>query len=45
VQGWFEAQPARPADVPAADWLSFEQDKHQRLLAAAARPLTQLETR
>jgi MerR family transcriptional regulator, copper efflux regulator len=45
VQVWFEAQPARPADVPAADWLSFEQDKHQRLLAAAARPLTQLETR
>jgi MerR family copper efflux transcriptional regulator len=45
VQGWFEARPARPADVPAADWLSFEQDKHQRLLAAAARPLTQLETR
>jgi MerR family copper efflux transcriptional regulator len=45
VEAWFEAQPARPADVPAADWLSFEQEKHQRLLAAAARPLTQLETR
>jgi MerR family transcriptional regulator, copper efflux regulator len=45
VEAWFEAEPARPVDVPAADWLSFEQEKHQRLLAAAARPLTQLETR
>jgi MerR family copper efflux transcriptional regulator len=48
VQAWFEAQPARPADVPAADWLSFEQQKHQRLLAAAGRAgsnTTQRETR
>jgi MerR family copper efflux transcriptional regulator len=46
VEAWFEAQPARPADVAADDWLSFEQSKHQRLLAAAARPLNQLtETR
>ena len=46
VEAWFEAQPARPADVAADDWLTFEQSKHQRLLAAAARPLTQLtETR
>jgi MerR family transcriptional regulator, copper efflux regulator len=46
VKAWFEAQPARPADVAADDWLSFEQSKHQRLLAAAARPPTQLtETR
>jgi MerR family transcriptional regulator, copper efflux regulator len=46
VEAWFEAQPARPADVAADDWLSFEQAKHQRLLAATARPLTQLtETR
>jgi len=35
VQGWFEAEPQRPADVDAADWLRFEQEKHQRLLAAA----------
>ena len=33
---WLEAQPERPADVEPADWLSFEQEKHQRLLAAAA---------
>jgi MerR family transcriptional regulator, copper efflux regulator len=45
VEAWFEAQPARPADVAADDWLSYEQSKHQRLLEAA-RPLTKLmETR
>jgi DNA-binding transcriptional MerR regulator len=33
---WFEARPTRPDDVPADDWLRFEQDKHERLLAAAA---------
>ncbi len=37
---WFEAEPERPADVPAADWLRWEQDKHERLLAAAARTMT-----
>jgi DNA-binding transcriptional MerR regulator len=40
VDTWFEAEPERPADVPAADWLRWEQEKHQRLLAAAARPST-----
>ena len=34
VEAWFEAEPERPADVAAADWLRFEQEKHQRLLAA-----------
>ena len=34
VDGWFEAEAQRPADVTAADWLRFEQEKHQRLLAA-----------
>jgi MerR family copper efflux transcriptional regulator len=34
---WFEAVPTRaasgaPDDVPDADWLAFEQDKHQSLL-------------
>ena len=33
---WFETEPERPEDVPASDWLRWEQDKHQRLLAAAA---------
>jgi DNA-binding transcriptional MerR regulator len=35
VQGWLEERPRRPDDVSAADWLRFEQDKHERLLAAA----------
>ena len=33
---WLKARPVRPADVPASDWLGFEQEKHQRLLAAVA---------
>jgi len=37
VEAWFQAEPARPEHVPADDWLHWEQDKHQRLLAAAAR--------
>jgi DNA-binding transcriptional MerR regulator len=36
VDAWFETQAQRPEDVPASDWLRFEQDKHERLLAAAA---------
>ena len=35
VQDWLTAQPSRPEHVSAEDWLGFEQDKHQRLLAAA----------
>lgn len=35
VQTWLAAKPARPEYVPADDWLRFEQEKHQRLLAAA----------
>jgi MerR family copper efflux transcriptional regulator len=31
---WFEATPRKPADVPDADWLAFEQDKHQSLLSS-----------
>ncbi len=38
VEAWFEAEPERPDDVPAGDWLRWEQDKHSRLLAAAAQP-------
>jgi len=36
VDAWFQAQAQRPEDVPVSDWLRFEQDKHERLLAAAA---------
>ena len=35
VQGWLEAKPRRPEDVSTEDWLRFEQEKHERLLAAA----------
>jgi MerR family copper efflux transcriptional regulator len=34
VEAWFVAEPQRPQDVPAADWLSFEQEKHSKLLDA-----------
>jgi MerR family copper efflux transcriptional regulator len=34
--GWLEAEAERPADVPADDWLRFEQEKHSKLLAAVA---------
>jgi DNA-binding transcriptional MerR regulator len=35
VETWLEAQPRRPEDVSAEDWLRFEQEKHERLLTAA----------
>jgi MerR family transcriptional regulator, copper efflux regulator len=35
VQEWLTAQPHRPEDVSADDWLRFEQEKHQKLLAVA----------
>lgn len=38
VEDWLQAEPARPEHVAAADWLRFEQEKHQRLLAVAAPP-------
>jgi MerR family copper efflux transcriptional regulator len=45
VEAWFEATPTRPEDVDPGDWLRWEQDKHSRLLAAAAtqqdQPLTE----
>jgi MerR family transcriptional regulator, copper efflux regulator len=34
VEQWLSAEPERPAHVAAADWLRFEQQKHQRLLNA-----------
>jgi len=33
TEAWLEAEAERPEEVPAADWLHFEQEKHQRLLA------------
>jgi DNA-binding transcriptional MerR regulator len=41
VDAWLQAQPHRPEDVPPAEWLRWEQDKHTRLLAfARATPAT-----
>jgi len=42
IEQWFAAEPARPEHVSAEEWLRFEQEKHQRLLAASAahRPAT-----
>jgi MerR family copper efflux transcriptional regulator len=47
VEGWLRATAERPEHVPAANWLSWEQEKHSKLLAAAAahRPTTLMETR
>jgi DNA-binding transcriptional MerR regulator len=36
VDAWFAAEPRRPEDVPPAEWLRWEQDKHTKLLALAA---------
>jgi len=36
VDAWFQAEPHRPDDVPPAEWLRWEQDKHSKLLALAA---------
>ncbi len=35
VEAWLESTPSKPEDVPASDWLRFEQEKHQRLLVEA----------
>jgi MerR family transcriptional regulator, copper efflux regulator len=34
VDGWLRAQARRPEDVADDEWLRFEQEKHERLLAA-----------
>jgi MerR family copper efflux transcriptional regulator len=35
VEDWLASEPHRPEGVAAAEWLSWEQDKHEKLLAAA----------
>ncbi len=35
TDAWLRAEAERPDDVPASDWLRWEQDKHERLLNAA----------
>ena len=36
VEAWLEAEAERPEEVPASDWLRWEQEKHEKLLTAAA---------
>ena len=36
VEAWLSTRASRPEDVQAEDWLRFEQEKHERLLAAVA---------
>jgi DNA-binding transcriptional MerR regulator len=36
LDDWLDARAEKPDDVPAANWMRWEQDKHERLLAAAA---------
>src|SRR5437762_13521950 len=36
IHAWLQTKPRRPESVQTADWLSFEQEKCRRLLAAAA---------
>jgi DNA-binding transcriptional MerR regulator len=38
VEDWFEAEPQRPEFIAPNDWLRWEQEKHQALLAAAETP-------
>ena len=46
TDAWLSAEAQRPADLTPADWLRFEQEKHERLLATLARrtPTPTLET-
>jgi MerR family copper efflux transcriptional regulator len=37
VDEWLSARPRRPDEVSPGEWLRFEQDKHERLLAAQSR--------
>jgi MerR family copper efflux transcriptional regulator len=38
VDQWFEERPQKPEEVPSSDWLSWEQQKHERLLATSPTP-------
>jgi DNA-binding transcriptional MerR regulator len=35
IHGWLHSEPRRPEHVAPAEWLRFEQEKHERLLKAA----------
>ncbi len=33
LERWFEEEPEPPAEIDPGDWLRWEQEKHERLLA------------
>ncbi len=33
IQSWLEEEPEKPTEIDANDWLTWEQERHQRLLA------------
>ena len=35
LERWFEERPSLPEGIASEEWLRFEQEKHERLLAAA----------
>jgi MerR family copper efflux transcriptional regulator len=35
LERWFEERPRLPEGIASENWLRFEQEKHERLLAAA----------
>jgi MerR family transcriptional regulator, copper efflux regulator len=35
IDSWLHSEPRRPEHIAPADWLRFEQEKHERLLVAA----------
>ncbi len=39
LEGWIEAEPERPDYIDSEDWLRWEQEKHEKLLAAASQPI------
>lgn len=41
VEQWFEARPEKPEGVATNDWLSWEQQKHQRLIEPETTRLTE----
>jgi DNA-binding transcriptional MerR regulator len=40
VNEWLDQQAEKPKEIPADDWLSFEQQKHQQLLNATKKRTT-----
>ncbi len=44
VERWLEERPERPEGIPSGDWLRWEQEKHERLLALGKKPPRLTET-